>query len=341
MLIAWTEANPGSTVANHCEVLRLQKKRTIKPLKFGDEALPGMDGGAMWQTILQDMMGNTAISAPEGNLSGMRGLFWSHVSLSLTTLYFPQSFVRLSAAGARDSGIVVLRAMEGRLSIEQRQWRVEAAKADVVFLPANSPMSFILPEGGRLDCAYLPGHALGPTRKSMAHLLMRPIPCGCLPLQLLLTYAGYLLQQEYQAERDAEMMVAHFYDLLPVLADNLGRGIPRFHAVNRLAAIKSHIEGNLTDSVFSIADVAGMEGITVRAIQKLFRREGTTFSRYLLERRLELAKAALLLNGAFTPITQIAFDVGFDDPSYFSRTFRKRYGMRPLDLRRSVVSTDR
>lgn len=318
----------------------MQRMRAVRPLKFGDETLPDTDGRAVCRTILQDMIGDTTISVSEGDISGMRGLFWSNASLSLTTLYFPFAPVRLSAAGTGDPGIVVFRAMDGRLSVEQRQWRVEAAKGEVVFLPADSPSSITLPEGGRLDCAYLPGHALGPNRKLLSNLLRRTVPRECLPLQLLTCYAGYLLQQEYQTERDAEMMVAHFYQLLPILTDEVAVGIPRFPARDRLASVKAHIEKNLTESRFSISDVASMEGITTRAIQKLFKREGTTFSRYLLERRLDLAKAVILLNGAFTPITQIAFDAGFDDPSYFSRAFRKRYGMPPLGLRRSAAASN-
>lgn len=284
------------------------------------------------------MMGEATISHAEGDLSGMRGLFWSHVSLSLATLYFPGTALRLSAGGLKDAGIVILRAMDGRLSITQRQRRAEAAQADVVFLAANAPLSIVLPEGGRLDCAYLPGHALGSARKRLSPLLLQPIPGGNLPLQLLITYAGYLLQRDHQLESDAEMMIAHFYALLPVLADTAARGIPGLATSDRLGSVKAHIETLLADSTFSIANVARMEGVTIRAIQKLFTREGTTFSGYLLDRRLDLAKTAILLNGTFTPITQIAFDVGFDDPSYFSRTFRKRYGMTPRDLRRSVAS---
>lgn len=54
------------------------------------------------------------------------------------------------------------------------------------------------------------------------------------------------------------------------------------------------VEENLADGSFSIADVARTEGITPRAIQKLFSRTGTTFSRYVLERRLVLAKSLIL-----------------------------------------------
>ena len=38
------------------------------------------------------------------------------------------------------------------------------------------------------------------------------------------------------------------------------------------------------------------------------------------------------------PISQIAYNVGFNDLSYFNRTFRRRYGVRPTDLRRLATT---
>lgn len=64
-------------------------------------------------------------------------------------------------------------------------------------------------------------------------------------------------------------------------------------------------------------------------MQKLFSREGATFTRYVVERCLERAKTAILLSPARVSIHQIAFDVGFNDLSYFNRTFRKRCGLNP------------
>jgi AraC-like DNA-binding protein len=105
-----------------------------------------------------------------------------------------------------------------------------------------------------------------------------------------------------------------------------------------MSSIKMLVEENLANGSFSITDVAEAEGITPRAIQKFFSREGTTFSRYVLERRLSLAKGLILAEGSSTAISQIAYNVGFNDLSYFNRTFRSRYGVRPSDLRRLAAT---
>jgi AraC-like DNA-binding protein len=66
----------------------------------------------------------------------------------------------------------------------------------------------------------------------------------------------------------------------------------------------------------------------------LFERDGTTFTEYLLEKRLACAYR-MLLNGRFgsLKISDIAFDSGFADISYFNRAFRNRYGITPSGVR--------
>lgn len=307
---------------------------TIRPLKFGTLSLPDSESRIVCRSILLDMLGDAKIAVEDGDLAGVTGLFWKYVSLSLATLYFPKVSLRLTTNGLTDAGMVIVRAMDGPLLVHHRRRKIDVARSDVIFLPADGHFEITLPEGGRFDCAHLPAYALASMRELLAPLMMRPLASDGLPLQLLTSYAGYLLRQEYQSEHDAGMMVAHFYDLLPVLAQHAGSTGAPDTPQNRIASVKAYIERQLADGSFSLTDVADNEGISPRAIQKFFSREGTTFSRYVLGRRLSLAKGHILAEGASMPISQIAYNVGFNDLSYFNRTFRSRYGVRPSDLRR-------
>jgi AraC-like DNA-binding protein len=70
--------------------------------------------------------------------------------------------------------------------------------------------------------------------------------------------------------------------------------------------------------------------VTPRAIQKAFEGEGRAFSEYVLERRLERAWLRLVsADEARLSISNVAFEVGFGDLSYFNRSFRKRFGCSP------------
>jgi AraC-like DNA-binding protein len=75
-------------------------------------------------------------------------------------------------------------------------------------------------------------------------------------------------------------------------------------------------------------------GMTPRYVQKLFASEGKTFSEYVLERRLALARRLLTdLRLAHRSVTSIAFDAGFADLSYFNRTFRRQFDATPTGVR--------
>jgi AraC-like DNA-binding protein len=66
----------------------------------------------------------------------------------------------------------------------------------------------------------------------------------------------------------------------------------------------------------------------------LVEEEGTTFSAYSLDQRLLNAKRMLTSpSHAQWTIGAIALQAGFGDLSYFNRSFRRRYGTTPSDVR--------
>jgi AraC-like DNA-binding protein len=57
-----------------------------------------------------------------------------------------------------------------------------------------------------------------------------------------------------------------------------------------------------------------------------------TFSRYVLERRLDMARLRVSRHSNRS-ISSIAYEVGFGDLSYFNRVFRQHFGMTPSAMR--------
>ena len=75
-------------------------------------------------------------------------------------------------------------------------------------------------------------------------------------------------------------------------------------------------------------------GLTPRNLQRLFESEGTTFSEFLLLQRLSRAHRMLTEPRlAQNPVGAIAYDAGFGDLSYFNRSFKRRFGVTPRDVR--------
>jgi AraC-like DNA-binding protein len=110
----------------------------------------------------------------------------------------------------------------------------------------------------------------------------------------------------------------------------------RGQAQVRLALMKADIAAELTDGDLGIEALARRYGLSARQAQRLFERDGTTFTEFLLEQRLLLARKMLAdPANAWRKINDIAYSAGFADVSYFNRTFRRRFGEAPSDFRLS------
>jgi AraC-like DNA-binding protein len=109
----------------------------------------------------------------------------------------------------------------------------------------------------------------------------------------------------------------------------------------RLRAIITDILENLTKPQLTVTAVALRQGITPRYVHLVLEGQGTTFSEFVLNARLVHA-LRMLTNPrlAGMTITNIAFASGFGDLSYFDRTFRRRFGGTPSDVRHGL-SEDR
>jgi len=91
--------------------------------------------------------------------------------------------------------------------------------------------------------------------------------------------------------------------------------------------IRGYIEHHLYDEV-SMEDLAQMARCTPNYLNTIFRRQmGQPIHQYILRCRLDAAKN--MLAEGDTPVKEISYKLGFHDPLYFSRLFRKRYGISP------------
>ena len=86
-------------------------------------------------------------------------------------------------------------------------------------------------------------------------------------------------------------------------------------------------------SNISIEDYAASRGMSVSWFIRSFRQYvHTTPMQYLVERRM--ANAQMLLETTSYNIAEISTLVGYDNPLYFSRIFKKQKGMSPTEYRK-------
>ena len=80
--------------------------------------------------------------------------------------------------------------------------------------------------------------------------------------------------------------------------------------------------------VVRLSVVAGLCHMSESEFSRVFKKEnGHTFCEYLLKFRI--SKACELLSDSPVHVKTVAFDVGFNDVSYFARTFRRYTGVTP------------
>jgi AraC-like DNA-binding protein len=212
---------------------------------------------------------------------------------------------------------------------------------DAVLFSYSEPRTVTRPGRVHHRIVRLPRASLAPLVPDIDDAVLRPIPRGTGALTLLANYAGALIDDPAIAEPQVrQLVVAQLCDLIAVtlgatrdaqaLAE--GRGI----RAARLCAIKSDIEAHLANGDLSPAAVAARQRISDSYIRKLFEGEGTSFSEFVLLRRLARAHRMLTdRRWADRGIAWIAFESGFGDLSYFNRTFKRCYGARPSDVRAS------
>jgi len=85
----------------------------------------------------------------------------------------------------------------------------------------------------------------------------------------------------------------------------------------------------MCDPTLNTAAIADGTGMSERGVQKAFLREvGKTPMAFVVDHRLARA-AEMLARDDGRSVTEIAFDVGFNDSASFSRSFRRRYDVVP------------
>ena len=85
-------------------------------------------------------------------------------------------------------------------------------------------------------------------------------------------------------------------------------------------------------------DICQVLGISENYLTRIFREElGLTPVDYLNRYRVSLARS--LLRETDAAITAVAQQVGFDDPAYFSRVFKRYTGQSPRAFRQSSPSS--
>ena len=229
--------------------------------------------------------------------------------------------------------------LAGRSRVEQRGRSVDARKGDALLMSCDAVSSVFYPGRSRFVGLKVPRAALAPLVTGIDDAVMRLIPRDDGALRLLGGYLDLLARQGGTASPELHSLAAsHVHDLvalaLGATRDAATTAAERGVRAAHLRAIKADILERLAHPDLGPAAVAARLNISESYLRKLLASDGTSFSDFVLEARLARAHR-LLRNARFNDrtVASLAFQVGFGDLSYFNRSFRRRYGATPSDVR--------
>lgn len=126
-----------------------------------------------------------------------------------------------------------------------------------------------------------------------------------------------LLKNLYQGAQEAEKEISESH-----LEDRDKQFLKQLQAI---------IQQNLSDSEFGVEDMGQQIGLSrVQLYRKVKAMTGSSVVDLL--RKARLAKAKRLLETRSMSVSEVAYDVGFSAPSYFTKCFKDEYGMLPGDV---------
>ena len=106
-----------------------------------------------------------------------------------------------------------------------------------------------------------------------------------------------------------------------------------------LDKVERTVTENMAEEQFDVAALAEKMGFSRSAFYRKFSNlTDISPAAYLKTRRLRQA-AQWLAEGSRT-VMEVAFDVGFSDPGYFSRVFKEEYKCSPSDFRKRETGGD-
>ena len=109
------------------------------------------------------------------------------------------------------------------------------------------------------------------------------------------------------------------------------RGALNHQRMSQLERAQRYAVANLGDENLSPEAMAKRGAVSLRTLNRLFAKIGTTPMRWVWQRRLQASHSALS-EGCATSVTDAAFQFGFSEVSHFSRSFKAAYGVSPEQL---------
>jgi AraC-like DNA-binding protein len=310
-------------------------------VRFSTHDLPKRERVPFWREVFGRHVIRTDIEPVSEAQFNAEGALWSVPGLRVhwasysaaTRILRPRELI-----SHNDDNLALLIDCAGTVNFAQAGREVALERGGGITILHAEPATMLFPRASYM-AVMAPVKALRPFTRSVEDHAGRHVPCNAEALRLLPGYIELLRREPGLSQPEVvAVAVSHVHDLMALAfgatRDGTALAIGRGVRAARVHAVKAFIRDNLALQDLSVRNVASTQGLSPRYIHVLFEGEGTTFSSYVLEQRLMLAHR-MLKSPRFSEhtISAIAFDSGFGDLSHFNRSFRRRFGASPTEVR--------
>ena len=235
-------------------------------------------------------------------------------------------FVTDNPTGREDYYLMLL--LNGRLTVRMPEGEREASVGTLLLFPAHYPYRYAF--GGGQELCYLWVHFSG---SHVEHYLnaffLSPTPLlrsGVGESRAVSVFERIFDDFSTGGPLRDAALACHLERLLLTLATDASSRPSLFRSL-------TYIDEHYTEAL-SVTTLAALENLSYSRYHDRFTAElGMPPRRYITRKRLELARE-LLLNTDMS-VGQIGAHVGYDDPHFFSKSFKKEAGLSPLEFRRA------
>jgi AraC-like DNA-binding protein len=237
-----------------------------------------------------------------------------------------------------DDPVIVLN-LEGNATYTQNGHETHLGPGDAILTTNGLPGTCVGHTAKRVVNWRINRTLIAPMVRNFDDAIGRPLDRHNPALSFFLDYLGVVNERPTLADPEMRRaVVTHMLDLgallLGATPDAAELANVRGVAAARMRSIRAHISAQAGNPGLSLGAVAAKHGISKSYVRKLFENEGMSFTDFVLNQRLALAYKMLTDAGlAGHSISEIAHRSGFNDISYFNRTFRRVYGASPSDVR--------
>ena len=261
------------------------------------------------------------------------GMNFAHVSNNLERVHRNMDDIRRDA----HEHLFLIVQLEGKCGVEQigRQSVLDAG--DCILVDSTKPTTFHF--GGRFSnhlSMHLPRQMMysdGRVSFDIARKLESYDPMAIMLRALLAKIMSnpepdrgspHLRELIFNATRQA--FISDGTGALPLTNDS---------AAKRLEIIDVLIDRHLTDSDLGAKWLATQVGVSIRTLQEDFQGLGVTCTTVIRDKRLRLAREKIEQikeQRVNWTIAEVAYSTGFNDISYFNRSFKEMFDCAPSDL---------